>query len=247
MTAEPTFAALREYNRVTAALMADPEITGNLLLLGLWLARATILKDPPEGENGWNAADAARSLFPLSSRPAMGGFGVRHEQTTGPNTWRVSGLLKEDIRRYDFRAEPGYSAQRTPCGAPTPRKLACGKPESIGSLFTDPETGRRHAVGACRQHANWYWEQQRANQEACAAVEVPQPPANTGGRLARHIRLDWQKLWSTLDPDWTPPPEVEAWERPNLRLFVSPDVPLAEVPTAVTPRPRFAVISGGAS
>lgn len=248
MSAEPSFSALRAYSQKVAALHADPDVTGDLLLVGLWLARATILRDPPPGETGWNMADAARDLFPMNTRPAMNTLGHWEQQATGPNVWRVYDVLKQDTRRYDMWADqPGGRHCRTVCGAPTPRKPACGKNCTVSGTVTDPDTGRRRLIGACGKHMDWWKEQQRANREACAAVEVPRPPANAGGALARHLRLDWPALWKGLDPDWTPPPEVDAWERPNLRLVVSADMPSRGLSTCPAPRPRFAVITGAGS
>lgn len=249
MTAEPSYASLRAYSAAVAALHADPDVTGDLLLVGLWLARATILRDPPEGDGGWDMTAAARDLFPLSTRPAMNSFGEwTHAQTTAPDTWRVYDVLKQDARRYDMWADqPGGKRGLVRCGAPTPRKPACGKNYTVAGTLTDPATGRRRMVGACRQHGDWWREQTQANREACASVEVPRPHANAGGRLARHLRLDWPALWQGLDPEWTAPPEVEAWERPNLRLVVASAMPPRPSASSSAPRPRFALIDGALS
>ncbi|MFF0822367.1 hypothetical protein ACFYUR_18555 [Micromonospora haikouensis] len=245
---DPSYTDLRRYNQTIAALHADPDVTGDLLLVGMWLARATILRDPPEGENGWSVEAAARDLYPVATRPAMNSFGQWTAQETRPDVWRVHDVLTKDIRRYDLWADqPGGKRGHTVCGAKTPRKPRCGKTVTVATTLTDPATGRRRMVGACRRHTDWWQEQTRANREACASVEIPRPPANAGGALARHISLDWPALWQGLDPKWVPPPEVDGWERPALRLVVSSASPSQPMVAGGPPRPRFALIDGALS
>lgn len=249
MTTDPTYAALRAYDRCVTGLMADPEVTRDLLLIGMWLARATHLRDPEPSETGWHLADMASALFPMRTGVAMFVMDKWIQgQETAPDAWHVFEVLKKDIRRYDPMADhPGPRQARTPCGGPMVRRDRCGKPSVIYSFAIDPATGRKQRVGACRKHETWYWAQRQANREACAAVEVPRPAANAGGLLAAHITsLDWPALWAGLDPNWVPPPEVDSWERPALRLLVSPEMTSGRPPSATPPppRPRFALING---
>lgn len=245
---DPTYTALRAYERSVAGLIADPDVTGDLLLIGLWLARVEHLGQPErtDGE-GWRTSDIARDVFPLHTRTAMFMLGEWDQgQETGPDVWKVNGVLQGDIRRYDWKADqPGSGKGRTPCTGPTPRRDVCGRPSLTGALLTDPRTGRRRMLGACRRHGDWWRAQVAANRAACAAVEVPRPAANAGGRLARHIRLDWPALWLVLDPTWVAPPEVDSWVRPDLRLVVTvaPE-PAHRDGLPPAPRPRFAVIDG---
>jgi hypothetical protein len=55
------YTALRAYERCLAAMLADPAVTGDLLLIGLWLARVRHLDDPPKGHTKYS--DAARTVF----------------------------------------------------------------------------------------------------------------------------------------------------------------------------------------
>lgn len=242
-----TYSALRAHERTTSALMADPDVTGDLLLIGLWLSRAVHLRTPAPTStsgDGWQLTDIADDLFPLATQPGGNAFGRLEASETGPNVWKVVDVVKRDIRRYDVWADqPGGKRGTTPCGGPMIRREVCGKRAHTWSFSTDPETGRRRLLGACSRHMDWYWQQRRENQAALAGIEVPRPPANAGGCLARHINIDWPALWQGLDPEWTAPPEVDSWVRPKLKLLAGkldarPDSGLR------APRPRFAVIDG---
>lgn len=105
-----TYSALRAYERAVAGMYADPDVTGDLLLVGMWLARAVHLRQPaPTTDDGWSLVDIARDLYPLASTAAMsfGGQQVQ-DQETGPDVWKVAEVLRADIRRYDWRADrPG--------------------------------------------------------------------------------------------------------------------------------------------
>lgn len=251
MPSEHSFSALRAHERTTAALMTDLEITGDLLLVGLWLSRAVHLHAPaPTGESGWHLVDIARDVFPLTTWPAMFADNQwTHVQETGFDAWRVVEVLKTDIRRYDVWVDhPGRRGTMPPCGGPMIRREVCGKRAQTGSFLTNPETGRRSMVGACSRHHDWYHQQCRENRAALKAAEVPRPPANAGGHLARHIDIDWPALWIGLSPEWTAPPEMDSWSRPKLQLLAGDLGSLQQMAGAPvkprTPRPRFAVIDG---
>ncbi|MEU8158018.1 hypothetical protein AB0B94_30565 [Micromonospora sp. NPDC048986] len=249
MTSEHPYTKLREYDRCVAGLMSDPEVTGDLLLIGMWLARATILNTPEPSKTGWQLTDMAAALFPMKTKPAMFSLGEwSRPQVTGPDAWHVFEVLKKDIRRYDpWVDQPGPRWARTLCAGPMVRRATCGKPSVAAGFLTDPETGRKKLRGGCRKHEQWFIAEVQANREACEAVEVPQPPANIGGRLAPHIRdIDWAALWRGIDPNWVIPPEVRTWERPSLRLLLAPDMASQPAPTAAPtrPRPKFALIPG---
>jgi hypothetical protein len=252
MTTEHTFTALRAHERTTAALMADPQIVGDLLLVGLWLSRAVHLQEPAPGEGGWSMRDMAADLFPPCTPLPVGSFnGVPDRPDPDLNLRRIREVVKNDVRRYDPWADlPAGRPKTTPCAGPAARKPVCGKPAYTWSMVTDPATGRRRMLGACRRHIDWYWQERDANRAACEAVAVPRPPANTGGNLARHIdAIDWPALWGVLDPEWTAPPECDSWVRPKLKLLTGDldarQAGLAEKPRA--PRPRFGVIDGAMS
>lgn len=241
-----TYSALRAHERCVAGLYADPDVTGDLLLVGMWLARAVHLRQPePAAGAGWSLADIARDLFPLAGSAAMdfGGQQVQ-EQETGPDVWKVAEVLKQDIRRYDWRADSPLYGYPT-CSGPMVRRGRCGRKSMTWALLTDLATGRQRMLGCCRQHLDWWQGEMSANRQECAFAEIPRPAANAGGALARHVDIDWPALWSGLDPQWVAPPEVDSWVRPNLRVIVSHLPARPEVGRAV-PRPRFALIGGGA-
>ncbi|MEU7170343.1 hypothetical protein ABZ949_02480 [Micromonospora tulbaghiae] len=252
MTGKLSFAALRAHHRCTEQMIADPELTGDLLLIGMWLSRAThlTLPAPAEEEGGtsrWTLDDIARDLFPLQTNPGMYFAGEwTSPQTTGPDVWRVVELLKNDIRRYDPAADrPGPAWARVPCSGPMVRRPVCGQPGQTWRYFTIPETGRKQVKGACRKHHDWFMAEWKANVAAVNAATVPVPPANVGGRLARHLPdIDWPALWVGLDPAWVAPPEVETSARPRLRLVVGSELPARPVAASRSPRPRFALIDG---
>lgn len=241
---EHTFAALRAHGRCVAGLMADPEVTGDLLLIGLWLARAEHLRHPePTTASGWQLTDIARDLYPLRTQPGSVVDGQRTDDSVGPDIWKVWEVMKRDIRRYDPWADvPGRRAASRSCDGPMTRRDVCGRPGWTWAFLTDTTTGRRRYVGACRKHTDWFQQQRRANREAVSAAgRVPRPPANAGGLLARHIGLDWPLLWKVLDPHWEPAPEdMRTPARPRLTLLVSPEV-VAGIGRATK---RFAVIDG---
>lgn len=253
MTDEHPYAKLRKYERTIAGLMADPEVTGDLLLVGLWLARATILGQPEPRGGGWHYEDMARDLFPLHTTPAMVGLGEARAPAVEPNAWKVVAALKADIRRYDLWADQPDSSARWRCGGPMQRRVTpCGKSSTIAVVLTDPATGRRRVCATCRSHRPWFDEQLATNRAALEGVEVPRPPANAGGRLAPHIReLDWPGVYRAIDKDWQQPPEVDSWARPDLTVLVTPrgtrDSLTAAVQPPGKPRPRFTVIGGGVS
>lgn len=246
-----TYSALRVNERTTAALMSDPDVTGDLLLVGMWLSRAVHLHQPaPTSTNGegWQLTDIADHLFPLTTRAAMFTVGQwDRRQETGSDVWRVVDILKKDIRRYDMWADmPRGKLTVTPCGGPMIRRETCGKRAHTWWTFTTPETGRKYLLGACSKHMDWLQAQSRDNRAACAETEVPRPPANTGGALARHIDIDWPALWLGLDPQWTAPPEVDSWVRPKLQVLVGRLEPRTDgMPPA--PRPKFGIVNGALS
>lgn len=233
MTAGHSYSTLRAYERCVAGMLADPQVTGDLLLVGMWLARLVHLR-------GFDVPDQWMSVCAADLLPA---------EFDG---WKVWDVLKRDIRRYDLWADqPGKRGVPKPCAGPAVRKATCGKPAYRWALFTDVHTGRRRMVGACRKHVDWFEAERRANLDAVKSTEVPRPPANAGGGLVPHLPgIDWPALWRGLDPEWTAPPEVETWAKPTLRLLVTPpsqpDSPDRSEPRCLT-RPRFAVINGAKS
>lgn len=224
-----THTKLADYDRCVAAMLDDPDLTGDLLLIGLYWARAVHLDTPPLNGIGKSTA-----------RAIHGTGGVR----------RVWDVIRTDIRRYVPDTSRGARCQRPirrnqaqikehgeTCGHPT-----CG--EAHRALFVDPADGTRHSVGCCsKPGCVAWWNGLRARNHAELAVHrPPEPVANQGGILAKHLpELDWERIYQKLDPAWTPPYEAEPWRPPTLTVVVDLDYE----DSSDVPRPALRVVKGG--
>lgn len=202
MTVE-TYSALLEYRKRVAAMLADPECTGDLLSLGIALLDFVVLRMREEQSFGYYAERA---------------WGDR-------NRWHIDRVLRGDIRRYDALKDADSRDPARRCGAPLQRRAsACGQSASKRALLTDPMTGRKQWLAACRRHVDWFDARIRSNREHCEVETIAIPAANAGGVLARHLpEIAWDKVWRKYQPDWTPPPEGEdepAGSKPRLTLVL---------------------------
>lgn len=208
-----TYTALREYRRRVAAMLDDPECTGELLSLGISLLDFAVLRlNRDERSWAFYAERAWGSKAGYTSR-----YGIRE-------------VLRRDIRRYDALADASEHDPGRRCGAPMIRRQGpCGNSAGLRTMLTDATTGRKQWLAACSRHRDWFEARVRANRLAVddAAETIERPAANTGGVLARHIpEIDWPATWIKLDPNWTPPPEAEHEEvplKPRLQLILSGD------------------------
>lgn len=201
------YSTLREYHKRVADMLDDPECTGDLLLLGLSLLDFAVLRTTRDKTFEFYAA-----------RVFHGRVG-----------YRVKGILRDDIRRYDALKDADANDPARRCGAPMVRRQGpCGNSAGRRALLTDATTGRQQWIAACSRHADWFETRVRANRAEVEVANPERPPANAGGVLARHIpEIDWKAVWLDIDPKWTPPPEVKPEE-----------VPL---------KPRLTLVLGGAS
>lgn len=224
----PTYTALRAYHQCIEGMLADPDMGGDLLLIGLCMARRAYLGKDVAGRAG--AGEMAAAVFD---------GGQPRTSSSHAERWRRA--MRGDIRRYDFNADPlnadpvvGGIRRCTPCSAPMVRKPApCGKPATTWSLATDPETGRRYRLGCCSRHFEWYRAADAENKAALTAVgdHLPIPAANTGGILRRHLPgFSWPEYWRRLDPNWTEPPEETPIAKPQLTILINDDFDVATVP-----------------
>lgn len=239
-------ATIRHARRVEA-MVADPELVGDLLLVGIGFARAVDLDDPPFTNGNLSTSTIARQVYGRAHHPSTLAYFGRGEwpRADWRAAHRILDVLRDDIRRY----QPDDTYRQVTCGKPMPERETgrCGRHPHHQHVarFTDPATGLREYVAACSYpaHKTWWTALRERNRQELAATKVPVPPANRGGVLARHLpEIDWPALYSHLDPDWCPPPEVEAWTPPTLRLVVDTDVP--EQPAAGD-RPALTVVEGG--
>jgi hypothetical protein len=209
-----------EYYRRVAAMFADPHLTGDLLLVGLYLV-----------DQWWNRGgdvrveDVADALFPAAP-PLTITFNGAPQRGRSPGVARVDKALRDDIRRYDPLWE-GTPVARYRCQAPMLRRSGvCGGTDHRAVMVTDVATGKRSMLVACTRHNGWWEQQWAANRAAVAAAGVvPAPSANRGGVLARHFpEVDWPAYWARLDPRWVraPEPDDEApGGSPTLRLLTT--------------------------
>lgn len=200
---------LRELDKHTQAMLADEDLSGDLLLLGLRLARSVFLNE------SYLSSHITDQIFPKHPR--------RH--------WHIIEVMKSDIRRY----EPEWSAPR-PCGAPMVRRRGtCGKSPTLTFMEVDTTTGERYRTGGCSRHYEWARLRHAANLKAVKEAMIPSPPANTGGVLAKHLpQIDWPHLWKTLNPEWEEPAEAEPARKltkADLRLIMTVDPEESNIPT----------------
>lgn len=223
--ADPTYAQMRRHEKRLAAMIADPDLAGELLLLGIALARHV---------DGIDPARVNREALEVIAETYLA---VRLDKPL----WSLVQIVRKDIRRYDMHAEPDANTGSVPCMAPMQRREGhCGKRASRYSSFVDVDTGRRTLWGACsrKDHTAWWEQEWQANMQA--AKDAPTPIANTGGVLARHLpEINWHKLYRWVDPNWTPPPEETPWQRPTLSLL-----PGDAEEHPMTPPPALTVLSG---
>ena len=245
MTA-PTYTGLRTHNERIAGMIADPECAGELLLVGLAMARCLDLDDPHwPRENSMPLKPIAYAVYGRYRMPPDLLVPNSRERGDSHPRKRLLDVFRHDRRRY----QPDSWRYGVPCGRPMLRRDGlCGRgaAHDLMRMLTDPATGLRHAVGACSQKPcrAWFAGLLARNAADLKASPPPVPPANTGGVLERHLpEIDWWQVWRYVDPDWSPPPEGRAFERPTLRLLVTEDVrEPAEEPAA---RPLLTVHEGG--
>lgn len=202
-----------------AALVTDPEITGDRLALGAALAHHCDHLTRAERQAGKGVGQIGRLAFGPR----------RHAVLT------VKSVIRDDTRRYE--PPQTYSGA---CGAPMIRRDGlCGKPATGRGLLWDWEdTGEAHEINACSRHRDWLRDAVQRNRRA--RPEHPATPcANAGGHLRRHFpEIDWAKLysWASYRPDgWVEPPEREPIRRPTLTILTGDDMDDDETDSAARP------------
>lgn len=228
-------------------MLNDPECTGELLLVGLAMARSVDLGDP-----GFTAEDGTMPMRVIANRvygrhylPSVMMLPLRPRGDADPRR-RISDVFRQDRRRYDPDVDEGRAFMRLTCGRPMVRREGlCDRNASTRKRLTDAATGRRQWVGCCSQTAckKWFADLLERNRRELAEHPPPTPPANTGGVLERHLpEIDWWKVWKAVDKNWCPPPEGRAFDRPTLTVVVGDGEPDESVPVA---RPALTVLEGG--
>lgn len=242
---------LAAYNRCVTGMLADPELVGDLLLIGMHWARAVHLNDPPLDGIG---KATARAVYGTAHH----GYGIAtwnhlsKPQVSPTGTQRVWDVIRTDIRRYIPDQAKGSYCQRPIRRSKEEaerRGEICGRPshpDSYHAWFVDPVNGHRHLIGHCNHpRCRTWWNDLHARNREELGQRPPEPTANHGGVLARHLpELDWEQIYRALDPKWVPPHEAEPWRPPTLRLVVDLDGCGEEVPSAGS-RPVLSVVKGG--
>lgn len=207
-----------------AQMVADPELGGELLLIGTVLSSIIDdqLADRPSIKRIHLLAYGPRG--PELQNPGMPVVREPMPRRAGAVEWRecrTARLLAADARQYRMPEPDDYS-----CMAPTPRKPRCGKNNQISGRITDWTTGEQSVLAACRKHLDWFREHEATAQATKPEIGEVLPYANHGGVLARHFpEIDWPRLWSILNPQWREYPEREPAEpsTPKLNLLISDD------------------------
>lgn len=237
---DPSYDALMQHHQRVQGMIEDPECTDELFALGVALARWIDFETVPGQPVKGKMLKIARGAISPSRIGKLG--------------YAVEKIIREDIRRYDAQKDPLNTKHfwSIPCGAPMIRRSGtCGQHSTDRQLLVDHDTGRRQWHGACsrREHKQWLdklWQQNRRYQRPDAADQLkpPDPAANAGGVLARHLpEIDWPALYLLVDPRWTPPPEETPWRPPTLSLLVS-DSDLPPESDDAPSRPALAVLPG---
>ena len=241
----------RHHERVTA-MLADERLNGDLLLIGIALARIVDLTDPP-----WPTAmrDIARQVYGAAyhGRNLAVQAGQRLEDTARiepRGIARLKSVLYHDVRRYSVD-----TARSRACQRPTARRgvhLAargelCGRRADYYSreyTFVDPVDGTMHLLGACTKPICRTWWHQLAddNRRELTDNPPPEPAANHGGVLESHLpELDWPLIYGRVDPQWRPPHEAPGWRPPQLVAVTGGQQPDDDGPV----RPALTVLRGG--
>lgn len=201
-------------------MLDDPDLIGDLLLVGLCFARLLDFGGLKPGEK-MNTRHVARAAF---------GPGKLAQR-------QVQGVLADDARRYK---PPALTWQTKLCGAPMSRRDGvCGRSSSWTRMLTDWSTGEQSWLLACSRHVQWYDDVARENRDT-QPKRLVRPAANHGGVLARHIpEFGWPKIWHwATNGRWIEPPERTPWAPPTLTLHLGD----GEVSPAA-PQPRLVPVS----
>ena len=181
----------------TDKMLADPDLTGDLLLVALVITALTT--EVGQVHAKWSGV----------------------AERCGWSSQHIRYVVGHDVPRYEPPRE-GYGV----CTAPMIRRAGlCGKRSSESGYLIDPLTGVMTPWGRCARHRDTDRRAAAlAHSDAYRQWRVqgePRPPANTGGVLPRYFVTDWDQVW-----DWAAPYRTRADgakpatpPRPVLRLI----------------------------
>jgi len=237
------------YDRCVTGMYDDPDLTGDLLIIGLYWARAVHLGTPSLDDIGRSTAKAIYGRAAHSTHLATSSSN-NYQRISAAGTQRVWDVVRSDIRRYIPDTSRAARCQRPIRSTPEQVKEfgeSCGRltsGEAFRPRFVDPVNGIRYSIGCCStpRCVAWWNELLARNRAEAEANCPPEPFANSGGILARHLPdLDWELIYQALDPTWVPPNEAEQWRPPTLTVIVDID----HEDSADVPRPALRVVKGG--
>lgn len=257
----PNAAQLRAHEKRIAGMYADPDLVGDLLAVGLVFARSLDFDNPPLNHVVREAGKLIYGRAEHGPHLHRWRYEEQFQRIAQVGHKRVADILRSDIRRYVPDLTRAYFCQRPMRPRPgqevlagnlmsddaqkKPEERRCGRQNAVYEryLFVDVVNGNRHALGACSKPiCQRWWNDLRARNEAeIATTPPPEPVANRGGVLERHLdEIDWPAIYQHLDPAWKPPHEAPGWKPPKLQILLNdePDV-------TVTQRPALSVIRGG--
>lgn len=248
---DPTYAQLRAHEKRISGMLADPECVGELLLVGMGMARSVDLGDPPWEDGSMQMRVIAERIYGVRQLPSqILGTAHIHDRADHRPKRRVQGVFRADRRRYSAEVDGDRGFGYTTCGRPMLRREGlCARSATNQRRLIDPATGQRRTVGSCSQPKcrAWFADLLARNAAELTAHPAPVPPANTGGVLERHLpEIDWWKIWAHVDSNWKPPPEGERFHRPKLTLLVAGE-DLDDAPRVASraERPALTVHKGG--
>lgn len=197
--------ALRLHN-LMIEISQDPDLDSNAKLFAY-----LVLADIAIGRS-----ELASSEKLARRRPWM-----ERVNTAAGSDYFCRSVIRADVPRYI--GEPSTNA----CIAPMVRRDGpCGKQTYKHVWIRDPETGRRTREYYCTRH--WSLDHEKRSRDLHDAWEAngsPEPPANSGGVLRRHLSTNWDELYDWADPGR----RSEGGKEPT------------------PPRPKLSLIQGGAS
>lgn len=188
-TVHPDAERLAAYDQQVRRMVADPDMRGQVLAVGLALAWV-YREDGP---------------FKTTIRRIEGVAKLQHH--------RVKEVIRDDAPRYEPRWNPyGYE-----CEAQMIRRPGlCGRKTVYQFNSLNWEDGTRTERAFCRRHESFgkRLEAELGRRDLRLRLErggPPRPPANVGGLLQRHFPgVDWDKLYLWARPGWKPPERVPA-------------------------------------
>lgn len=203
--------AIMEHHQRHRQMLADPLLTGDLLLFAFALDE--VLTYPAvRRRHRWFGENWVMAIEEMVCPPPD----PRFKQERG---WWVAKQVALDLPRYEIPVEHTHK-----CTVPVTRRSGdttpCGASGVVGMLDRDPLTGVGQRGWACRGHQS-IADSWRARINEWVANGKPSPPPNAGGNLERYYSGDWDALYRWAKP-WKEPLRAgrEATPpRPTLRLI----------------------------